>query len=51
MITIEQEMKLSSLSKDDQIKELKSFLVDMMDLTEQTDCENIYIEMYKLLED
>ena len=51
MITIEEEIKLSYLSKENQEAKIKRFILNMMDLTEQTESEIIYIKMYKALED
>lgn len=50
MITVEQMEKLSYLDKKTQVKLLKDFCVYMMDLTEQTESEDIYIELHKSLE-
>jgi len=40
---------LKSMSKQDQITELRRLIVDMMDWTEQSDSEEVYITLDKLL--
>ena len=49
MVTMDQEVDLSNLSKEDQIKELKQFFINMMDYTEQTESEEIYIKLHDTL--
>lgn len=41
---------LSLLPPNKQKEELKQFFIDMMDYTEQTDIEDVYIDLHKFLE-
>lgn len=49
MITVEQMEQLSDLDKKTQMKEVRDFLLYMMDLTEQSESEEIYVKLYNEL--
>ena len=48
-ITFEGEEFLSNMSEEDQKKELLDFFVNMMDFTEQTEKEDMYIKLHECL--